>query len=186
MERLKRFSRGLSLLELIIAIVLFSVVLVGASSLLVSFGKFSFLTVKSDAALIGTALGTFEEIASRVRAGNKVRIRGTTTNPKHILKVRIDIPNTPANPNDDTVYKYWIDGTQLKYKSKVESIDATGDDDDETEWRVIAKDITYFDFYFLDGTTNKIKLIMRTVAADGSKETLETTAVLRSRSANLP
>lgn len=182
MDRLERPDEGFTLLELVIAIALSAVVLLSASNLLIHFGKFSANVIKAETSLMGTALGTFEEIVGKINVANSVDFNGSSeismcvdtliddgVNPPHF---------TPSIFTDDTCYGYWLDGTQLKYKSTGAII---------TPIRVIAEDISLLSFTKID--ENRIQIILETQAASGplnqkSKEHLETTAVMRSRSAS--
>ena len=74
MNRLKIWDEGFTLIELVIAIALAAVVLLSASNLLVSFGRFSTNVVRSESALMGSAVGVFEEIVGRITIANQVAI----------------------------------------------------------------------------------------------------------------
>ncbi|MFA5167451.1 MAG: prepilin-type N-terminal cleavage/methylation domain-containing protein [Candidatus Omnitrophota bacterium] len=183
MDRLKRSNKGFTLLELIIAIALFSVVLFSVFNLLINFGKFSTNVVKAEASLMGTSLGVFEEMVGKLTAANEVTIPAPSIAAPSIA-IRVDelSISTPSSTADDTIYTYWQDGTQLKYKSKVGAAAESG-------VSILANDI--FSLSFTQDATykNQIKVILEARSASGpvsstSNEKLETTVVLRSRSAN--
>jgi len=181
MERLKRRSRGMSLFELVIAITLFTIVLLATSSLLINFGRFSFSTVKSDASLMGTALGTFEEIVSRIRVSNQVIIPAAGF-PASSIDIRVSPGPASSVHTNDIRHVYWMENGQLRYMSSVgvAPVFVAGGG------TLIARDITSFLPSMIGTDTNRFKLILAATAQDGSEEYLETTAVARSRSANLP
>ena len=195
MDRLKRSDEGFTLLELIIAIVLFAAVLFGASTLLISFGNFSSNVVKSEAALTGTSQGVFEEIVGMITAANVVAIPSDSA---------ITVPNTPyptvpvnsCQTNDcieirvsptgsgasavhtgDTVYTYWKSGSQL-YKSVGTAAGS-----------VIAGNIYTLSFSRPTADLNSINVVLESQTTSGTisgvtKEHLETTVIMRARSAN--
>ena len=80
MGRLKNSDEGFTLLELVIAILLSTVVLLAATNLLINFGRFSTNVVKSEASLMGTGLGAFEEMVRRIDSANKVAINPDVMN----------------------------------------------------------------------------------------------------------
>jgi prepilin-type N-terminal cleavage/methylation domain-containing protein len=176
MARLKRSDKGFTLIELVIAIALSAVVLLSASNLLINFGKFSANVVKNEASLMGTALGAFEEIVGKITAANEVTIPATAVAAPSI-EIRVDTPNTASNFADDTVYKYWKSGTQL-FKSVGSAAGSA-----------IANDINSLSFVrdTAGPYKNHINVILEAQVAGGTgtKEHLETTVIMRSRSANL-
>ncbi len=197
MDRLKRSNEGFTLLELVIAMALAAVVLLSASNLLINFGKFNSNVVKSEASLMETALGSFEEIVGRILAANKVAINKTPTPDAALtsypagcaadsscIQIRVDraVPTTSSDYTDDTVYTYWKSGTQLKYTIKV----GTGA---ASTASVLNNDITSLSFVRDATYSNKIAITLEAQAASGpvsqtSKEHLETTVVMRSGGAS--
>ena len=180
MDQLKRSDEGFTLLELAISIALSAVVLLSASNLLINFGKFTSNVVKSEASLMGTALGTFEEMVGRITAANQVTIPASGIAAPSIA-IGVDTLNnsTPSDITDDTIYTYWQDGTQLKYKSKVGTAA-------ESAVSVKAEDIYSLSFVPDATYNNQIKVTLEARAASGpigltSKEQLATTVVMRSR-----
>jgi prepilin-type N-terminal cleavage/methylation domain-containing protein len=196
MDRLKKSGQGFTLIELVIGIALSAVVLLAASNLLINFGKFSSNVVKSEASLMGTALGSFEEIVGRITAANKVTIPSelpmdvpATPYPvgcvgSSCIQIRMDTPvgmpptPTPSVFSDDIVYTYWEAGNQL--------FKAVGAGAGE----VIADDIVSLSFtrpVLLN--VNVVKVSLEAQASSGSisdptknktKELLETTVAMRS------
>ncbi|MFA5159892.1 MAG: prepilin-type N-terminal cleavage/methylation domain-containing protein [Candidatus Omnitrophota bacterium] len=191
MDRLKRSDEGFTLLELIIAIALLTVVLLSAANLLINFGKFSTNVVRSEASLMGTALGVFEEIVDKLTAANKVAINPETNidspavsypagclTDGSCIQIRVDenAAPTPSTYSDDTVYTYWQSGSAL-YKA----VNSAGGS-------AIASDIYSLSFTRDATYKNKITVVLEARAASGSmgqtsKEKLETTVVLRLGSA---
>lgn len=108
-------SKGLSLLELIIAILLLSVVLMTASTLLITFKKFYFDFTEKQNEVGEIYLGTLEEIVTRIRSANRVSVVSTVpanpiTNTAYISTITMYIdensPHTAENYADDTRYFY--------------------------------------------------------------------------------
>ena len=200
-----RETKGFTLLELVIAGVLFAVVLVAASNLLISFGNFSSNLVKSEASLMGTALGAFEQITGKIEAANKVAINGSD--------VKMDIPDTDyqttagcagnsclqirvsptgagasSDHSHDAVYTYWQQAAVLNSQSKLW-------DSTNSVWNIsnvipIASDIDTLTFVRPDAVTwNRITVTLDTHAHSGtgsdatsrSTEHLVTTAIMRSK-----
>ena len=187
---LKRSDQGFTLVELVIAIVLSAVVLLSASNLMINFGKFSANVVKSEASLMGTALGSFEEIVGKITNANEVAINkaisadamlnsipypsGCAANGS-CIQMRIS-PTGSGNSSDhsgDTVYIYWQSGTQL-FKSVGSGAGSA-----------IANDISSGSLSFVRDSANQnhITVTLETKTASGTKEHLVTTAIMRSRSA---
>jgi|GEM_PF-1800075 len=205
MDRLNISDEGFTLLELIIAVVFGGIVLLSASTLLVNFAKFSSDLVKAESSLMGVSLGTLEEIVLKINMANKVVVGAETAmdvpatarpliNPTSCLadatciQIRVDtaVPPgcvaaacsfTPSNHSDDTVYNYWRSGTDL-YKSVGAAAGV-----------VIAKGVATLSFTRPDADMSKIDVVLEAQATSGktggpTKEHMETTAVMRSRSAN--
>lgn len=175
MARLKRPQAGFTLLELVIAMTLAAVVLLSATNLMVHFGKFSANTVKAEASLMGSAMGTFEEIAARISGGNQATITAGGSS----IQIRVDTNGTPSDYTNDTLYTYWLNGTNLMRTG------VTGD----SSGKIIANDISSLSFV-QDGTfKNRITVTLEAQAASGatgakSKEHLETTVTMQARSGN--
>ena len=179
MDRLKESDKGFSLLELVIAIALSAVVLLTAANLLISFGNFSAGLVKSEASLMGTALGAFEEITSKITMANEVAIKPEVVPnfPAYpvgsangsCIQIRVDTSGTPSVFTDDTVFIYWLSGSDLKRGTTT-----------------IANDIDSLSFVRGVTDLNRITINLSTVVESGSDETeedLTTTAIMRERSA---
>ncbi len=185
MDRLKRSEGGFTLIELVIALALVAVVLISASNLLINFGRFSASVVKSEASLMGTTLGAFEEIVSRITAANEVTIPAANFSAPSI-DIRISPAGAPANSShaSDVYHTYWKNGNQIQYKTNTGSAPAYG----SGVGTVIATEITSLSFTRPGTDKNTINVILEAQSASGptnstSKEHLETTVVMRSRSA---
>lgn len=135
MDRSLRSSEGFTLLELVIALALGAVILLTASNFLVNYVKYTSGFIKSEASLMGTSLAVFEEIADKISFTNKAVCRGgsevamdvpavsfpgTCANNSSCVQLRCDTictpgpcANTPSTFSDDTVYTYWLSGTDL-------------------------------------------------------------------------
>lgn len=181
MGRLKKSNRGFTLAELIIAVALSAVVLLAASNLMINFGRFSSNVVRSEASLMGTALGAFEEIVQNINEANQVTIPSSKLDPpvSDSIDIRISPTGGPASAshNFDTTLTYWLN---------VNSIRRTGAPDDG-EGTIIAEDVVSLTFQALN--SNNIVVTLEAAAASGpkgelSRERLQTTAVMRSRRAD--
>ncbi len=195
MERVKRTERGVTLLDLIVSVVIGAIVLFAASKLLINFGNVSFSFVKSEASLMGTAVGAFEEISGKITEANDVAIFPAA----HIsapsiaypssgcangscIQIRVSPTNLPATSDHsaDSVFTYWLSGRKI-FKS-IYPGSVTGS--------AIAGDIDTLSFQQPPGALNKVIVQVTASAASGStaavqtsKENLVTTATMRSRSA---
>jgi len=185
MDRLKRTAPGFTLLELLIAIALVSVVLLSASNLLINFGKFSSNVVKSETSLMGTALGSFEEIVAKITAANEVIIPATNfSTPSIDIRISPTGSGTSSVHTSDVFHTYWMSAGKIYYKTNTGSVPAAGGG------TAIAEDITSLSFARDGALLNRITVIVEAQAASGStsgnktKEHLETTAIMRSRSAS--
>jgi len=180
---MKRADCGATLLDLLLAVALFTIVLLTASNLMISFGKLSSNFVKNEASVMGTALGTFEDIVRKVTLANQLTIPATTVIPSPVpteapynsLEIRI-APTGPATADhtNDTIHYYWQDGCQLKYKSKIGVAATTGDS-------IVAEDIVSFSV--ASPYPNQAEIGLTAKPANGPTETLKTLAVARARSA---
>jgi len=177
MERLKRPGRGFTLAELIIAVALSAVVLLAASNLMINFGRFSSRVVRSEASLMGTALGAFEEIVRNINEANQVTIPAANT-----IAIRVS-PTGPASASHafDTTFTYWLNAGSIR---------RTGAPGDPVGGTIIAEDVVSLSFAPQASNPNNIVVALDAQAASGptgelSREHLQTTAVIRSRSANL-
>ena len=204
MDRLTGTDEGFTLLELVIATVLFSVVLLAASNLLISFGSFSSNLVKSETSLIGTSLGAFEEITGKIEIANQVAIPSAgaaiamppAAYPANCvgincIQIRVNTPGSPADHTGDTVYTYWWFGTQL-FKF---SCTGTAGCAVVAAGTSIADNITKLEFDKDPILMNHITVTLDAQAHSGaggnasannlSRENLVTTAIMGSRSSNL-
>ncbi|MBI4335501.1 MAG: prepilin-type N-terminal cleavage/methylation domain-containing protein [Candidatus Omnitrophica bacterium] len=112
------FRKGLTLLELLIAMSIFSMIVLTASSLLISFKKFYIDFVERQSEIEGVSLGLLEEMSNNVRVAT--RITATTDIPKNpvpdtdytsTLQLYYDAnnPATPENYDDDSYHSYvWV------------------------------------------------------------------------------
>lgn len=184
MERLKRPGAGFTLLELLIATVLFTVVLLAGSSLLINFGTFSSNLVRSEASLMGTALGAFEQIVKRIGESNQVVINPAGF-PASGASIAIRVPPVGAATSDrtnDVFHVYWVAGGQLFHKSATGALPAVPAPGDT----VIANDIlATSSFSMVGGTLNQVRVTLNAstkpgMARGGAEEHLQTIAVARS------
>lgn len=173
---MKRFERGLSLAELLIALVLSMTVMMGAFNLMISFGKFSSNFVKNEASVMGTVLGTFEEIAGKISTANQLTL--ASSSPYNSIEIRIAPSGSGASfdHSGDTIHYYRQDGSQLKYKSKV----GTNPVSAET---VIANDIVTASFSPVGTLKNLVSMGLEVKPSAGPRETLQTSVIAQSRSA---
>lgn len=185
MGRLNRPDEGFTLLELVIAISLSAVVLLAASNLLVNFGKFSANVVKSESSLMGTALGSFEEMCATITRANQVTIPATNFAAPSI-DVRVSEAGSGASSvhTNDVFHTYWMTGGKLYYKNNIGAPPPAAG-----AGTVIAGDINLLSFTRPDADLNKVTVTLGAQAASGakgatSKEHLVTTVIMRSRSAN--
>jgi prepilin-type N-terminal cleavage/methylation domain-containing protein len=203
MDRALRSREGFTLLELLIAITLGSVVLLAASNFLVNFAKYTSSFIKSEAVLTGATLAAFEEIVDKISFANKavcgieaaMDVPGTArpvgcSTDGSCIQIRVDKvePTTPSNYSDDTVYNYWKSGTDL-YRSicplgvcGASSIIATGIN--TLSFTRVDKDNAASASYF-----NTIRVVLEVRASSGVtsgalKEYMDTTVVLRGKSLN--
>lgn len=112
-------SKGLSLLELIIAITLLSVVLMTTSILLINFKKFYFDFTEKQNQIGEIYLGTLEEIITRTRSANRVSVTttlpadpaaGAAYNSTITMYIDENNPHTADNYTDDARYHYLWNG----------------------------------------------------------------------------
>lgn len=197
MDRLKRTKNGFTLLELMIAITLSTIVFISASNLLINFGSFTANVIKSEMTLMGAALGALEEIVGKITTANEVAIKPesniavpATSDPvgcvaASCIKIRVSPtgPGVSSNHADDTVYTYWKEGAQVKYQSKAGNASASA-------IRVIADDINSLSFERGNIYKNHITVTLKATTTGGpanreTGETLQTVVVMRSRSANM-
>ena len=205
MDRSLRSNEGFTLLELLIALALGDVILLTASNFLVNYVKYSLNFIKSESSLMGTGLGAFEEIVDKLSASSKAVCGAeaamdvpATSRPAGCLtdgtcvQIRCDTIsstpgyiNTPSVFSDDTVYTYWLNGTDL-CKAIAPASACT----------VIASNINTFSVYRVDNTNsasaaylNTIRVALGVQASSGTtsgvlKEYLDTTVVMREKSLN--
>lgn len=203
MDRLKSSCKGFSLIEIIIAVVLSAFVLLASANLLITFGRFS---ASSEASLMGTALGPFEEIVSYIEQANMVSINATVgpdpaiTTPAapypascsandECIEIRVDTnaTPTPANFADDTVFIYWRNpnaATALD-RAVLNKVVCTSAGCGATE--VIARNLFTLSFIRARPIMNQINIVLEARVTSGpqnliSQEHLVASAVMRARS----
>lgn len=176
MDRIKKTGKGMTLLELMIAVALLCVMFFTAMTILVNFRRFFYNFTGAMPSLMDTA-GAFEDMTSKIILSNKVTILSSSATDSSI---ELWVDNTdPSVSTDDTVYTYsWTNSTNaLKRKSNVGSPGGTNTS--------IAVDVTALTFTLqpvADPAANRVK--MKLVAQPGNiTETMVTTAVARGRSA---
>lgn len=193
-SNLKRMDKGFTLLELMVALALSTVVLISACNLLINFERFSANVAKNEASLMGTALGAFEEISKRISEANEAAINpettlnsvvypGTCLNDGSCIQLKVDVLNTASTPGDDTVFIYWFDAGNLRRRG------ASGD---LAAGTIIAENIESLNFLKNAILRNRITVTLNAhthsgpanVATNTTREQLATTAIMRSRSAN--
>ena len=209
MKRFKRSDTGFTLLELIIAIALSAIVLLSAANLLINFGKFSAHVVRSEESLMGTALGSFEEIVWRITSANEVAINPdaslavpATAYPAgcaatSCIQIRQDavvpatalIPNdhfTPGEFSDDRVFTYWLVAAAPATVPPSFNLMRSGVIGDGAAGRPIAENIAFLSFARV--VPNLVRVIVEGQVTEGpvagvTREHLETTVNMRQRSA---
>jgi prepilin-type N-terminal cleavage/methylation domain-containing protein len=180
----KRFKKpflsqtGFTLLELLIAAMLFGVVLLTASNLLINFGLFSTNLARSEASLMGTALGALEEISLNISEANQVTGVPATPATSSTITLRVDnaASPTPAVFTNDTTYTYWLDSATRRIMRTGVAGDGAG--------KAIARDIDTLSFSFIPAaSTNAVRVALTAQAVNEARENLETVVVARSRRA---
>lgn len=173
MERLNKSKKALTLLELLIAITLLTVVLLTASTLLISFKKFYFDFVKRQAEVGEVSLGVLEEIVNRIKVANKISISSPTA-------IYIYVDNTdPASSADDTTYLYYQSGSTIRYRYKI-------DDQSWSSKKTIAQHIGLLNFELqptADPAFNQVKVTIGVIPSSGTQQNFETTAILGAKCA---
>jgi len=188
MERLKTPDQGLTLIELIVAVTLSAVVFLAASSILVNFGKFSTNVIKSESSLMGSALGTFEQIVGDITDANTV-VFPASNYPAPSIDIRLSQAGSGASSSHstDVYHTYWLNTGKIYYSTLGNNTPPSG------SGAAIAGDITALNFAYAKDSSNvdilnNIQVTLEAQAASGpqnqnSMEHLETTAVMRSRGA---
>jgi len=159
-----RFKKGLTLLELLIAITLLTVVFLTAATLLSSFNKFYFDFVRRESDIADISLGVLEEIGNRIRVANRITITSNAAS----VDITVFVDNgTPDNPADDSMHEYlWTqsDGT-IRYTATNPAV----------PWRTIAYYISAFSAALLPGNTVEINITIS--PSGGAAQSFKTTVV---------
>lgn len=170
-------NQGLSLLEIIVAITLLSVVLFTVSSLMIS-SRGSFLNFeKAETSLATTIYGTYEEIINNATASNQITIYSNITTPEvkatsgPKIRIRVNVTD-PGDFTEDKIHTYWQDGTQIKYTLQIGSAAASAP-------VVVAEDVTSLSFTTVAKNTIKINLTAYPTTPGAPQENLETTIIVR-------
>lgn len=186
MERLKKNKKtkgltpldgkhltGLTLLELLIALMLLTTVLMTTSAMLSSFHKFYYDFGQNQGSITETSLGILEEIVGKITIANRAAISEGGAR----VDIRIDEANTPSNFSDDATHTYRKVGTEIKY-SKNGSAEKT-----------IAKNIELLTFENQpvgSPAYNRVKINIGIKPTGGSvQQNFETTVVARCRDAQI-
>jgi hypothetical protein len=197
MERLKRSREGFTLMELVIVIMLGFVILLTASNFLINFGKYSSNVVKSEAGLMGTTLGSYEEIVYLISQASKVVVGAeaamdvpSTARPSGCLtdgtciQIRVDKvgPTTPSDFTDDTVYNYWKSSSGL-YKSSCTTAGGC------TASTLVSSDLSYLSFSRPSADKNTVRVVLYAEDMSGGtegvlRESLSTIVTLSGQSGN--
>lgn len=177
-------KKALSLLELIIAITLLSVVLMTASSLLISFKKFYFDFAEKQNQVGEIYLGTLEEIVNRTRAANRISVfnnipavpqAGLTYTSSIDMYIDENSPHTADNFTDDTRYIYlWIGKPDVDGNIRREIKPASG----ASVFTFIAYHVTYFKGTLVPN--NQILVRMDIKPSSGAIETFSSIIEARS------
>ena len=152
-------KKGLTLLELIVAITLLTTVLLTASTLLISFKNFYVNFIQSQAEVGEVSLAVQEEMVERIKFANWLTVTAGS-------RIDISVDNTdPASPDDDTTYTYWLEGNEIRYRMRV------GDNAPGPE-RVIARDIVNlnFDLHPNDASAFNMVRIEIGIQPEGSRQ----------------
>ncbi len=165
---LVRNQRGLGLLELIVAISLLAVVLMGATSIFLSMKKTGSSFYATESSLMEAVLAANEEMVQKITVSNSAVPDSTVAPPNSKITIKVDEANTPANTADDVTYVYALDGRHLTRKIGAGAA------------VVIAKDIT--SLTFAPTGSNTITIDLEVQPAGGGKEHIKTTATARGRS----
>lgn len=165
------FKKGLSLLELIISISLMSVVLMTASSLLITFKKFYFDFVENQSQIGEVSLGALENIASKLKVADYISIT-TTGSARVTAMIRINKGIPGESPNYSYHTFIWNKPTKaISYTSINPALPL----------KVIAYHIPNFAMTLTPD--NKVYVIIAVESSSGSVETFKTCITSQARSA---
>lgn len=172
-------KRGMTLFELVVAVVILSVVLFAASGLLINTQQ-SFTNIdKGSAATMITVQGVLEQMVNRIAAANEVKIYDAATTEVTSGGVRIQIrvdDNDPSITTDDKIYTYKLVNREIRYAESAMV----------TPTEVLAKDVDALSFSFVPTTVrNCVKIILKTKPESGLRENLETTVFMSGRRSSL-
>jgi prepilin-type N-terminal cleavage/methylation domain-containing protein len=169
--------KGLTLIELIVAMTMLSVVILTSSAVLINFKKF-YKGFSDKQAVVGeVSLAFLEDITNKVFLANELTINPPDTPGPSGSSIAIRVDNSdPSSTADDTVYTYWYSGTEIQRKSTNPTSGPT----------TVAKDVSSLKFETQPAagpSPNYLKITVEIRIAGGGTEKFETNIVARCRCA---
>lgn len=193
---MRKNNSGVTLMELLIAMVLFALIMASATSIFITLKGLYQRYTTSETSLATTSLVAFGEMARWITTANEVTICAGAPPAACVnqpagswprIQLRVDrqrpLAPTPGNIADDTTYTYWLGaGNTLRVMATgvgafPEQTVATG---------VQALSFSFVDYPDVDPAShlNRVKISLTTTqATGGAMERLETTVVARCRRA---
>jgi type II secretory pathway pseudopilin PulG len=162
--------RGLTLLELLIAITILTGVLLTASAVLSSFKKYYFDFVQRESDIQDVSMGVLEEMGNRIKVANRITI--TANADLTDITVFVDA-GTPGDPADDSMHEYlWTKADEtIRYSAANPTVSP----------KTIAKNISAFSAALLPDNTVEMDI---TVSPDaGAAQTFKSIVVAYSHAA---
>jgi hypothetical protein len=198
---MKTCKDGLTLMEIVVALIILTAVVYAMTHLVIGFGNTSSNISKNEGALMG-AKGAFEDIVSRVTEANQITFPVSASSVVSdcavgVTACSIEVRVAPrgsaatADHTSDTYHYYWQSGNsttqnnQLMYGSRV------GSPGVPTTTNVLVRDLSTLSFSLPSGSTmtNIVQVDLEVQHKDATdnlkqspKETLSTVVVARSRS----
>jgi hypothetical protein len=177
MSRVRR-KTGLTLIELLISLMLFTTVVVTATAVLDSFKSFYAEFMSKQETMGEVSLAALEELTSKLKVANRVSL--STGGGVNYINPYVD-ENRTQEYADDIRYRFYKDSEgNLIY----ERFSSTGL---LAEQRILTKNITSFTFEYqpaVNPAYNRVKITLGVKLPDGNVQYFETNIVMMCRSAH--